>query len=71
MHDDDNTQPMCPIALTLAVWLGLIVSVTGLTRLSQNAAAQAALAQAANRTGISQPSDDPHPIAMQVLAFGG
>ncbi len=46
MQGDPNTDAMDPIALTLAVWLGVIVGVTGLVRLSENAAAQSALSQA-------------------------
>ena len=40
-HSQDNTAGFDPVALTLAVWLGLIVSVTGMTRLSDAAQAQA------------------------------
>ena len=66
----DEAEPMDPIALTLAVWLGLIVSVTGLVRLSENAAANAALAQAASHTDMSNALDD-RPVAARVMAFGG
>jgi len=38
-----EAAPLDPIALTLALWLGLVVGVTGLIRLSENAAANAAL----------------------------
>ncbi len=31
--NDDEPQPLDPVALTLAVWLGLAVSVAGLARL--------------------------------------
>jgi hypothetical protein len=36
-----ETASVDPIALTLALWLGLVVGVTGLMRLSENAAANA------------------------------
>jgi len=35
---ETQTVPLDPVALTLALWLGLIVAVTGLVRLSENAA---------------------------------
>jgi len=41
-----NVAPLDPIALTLALWLGLVVGVTGLIRLSENAAANAGRMQA-------------------------
>jgi hypothetical protein len=40
-----ETAPLDPIALTLALWLGLVVGVTGLIRLSEAAAANAARMQ--------------------------
>jgi len=42
---ESETAPLDPIALTLALWLGLVVGVTGLMRLSDNAAANAARTQ--------------------------
>jgi len=42
---ESETAPLDPIALTLALWLGLVVGVTGLIRLSENAAANAACMQ--------------------------
>jgi len=42
---ESETAPLDPIALTLALWLGLMVAVTGLIRLSENAAANAARIQ--------------------------
>ena len=36
---DDEAGSLDPIAVTLAVWLGLVVAVTGLVRLSADAAA--------------------------------
>ena len=46
--NEDEAAPLDPVALTLAVWLGLIACVTGVIRLSDNAAAQAALARNAD-----------------------
>jgi hypothetical protein len=42
---ETRAEPLDPVALTLAIWLGLVVGVTGLMRLSENAAANAARAQ--------------------------
>jgi hypothetical protein len=42
---ETETVPLDPIALSLALWLGLVVGVTGLMRLSETAAANAARAQ--------------------------
>ncbi len=39
--DDDEATPLDPLALTLAVWLGLMVSVAGLVRLATNMPAPA------------------------------
>ena len=61
-RERDEPEPMDPIALTLAVWLGMIVGVTGLIRMSEHAAAQAALAQA----GLAQGG-----VAQAGLAQGG
>jgi hypothetical protein len=42
---ETEAAPLDPIALTLALWLGLVVGVTGLMRLAENAAANAPRAQ--------------------------
>ena len=34
--NDDEPKPLDPVALTLAVWLGLMVSVPGLVRLASD-----------------------------------
>ena len=39
-----------PIALSLAIWLGLVVAATGFVRVMQDAVAQARIAQDAART---------------------
>jgi len=44
-HAETEAAPLDPIALTLALWLGLVVGVTGLIRLSESAAANAARTQ--------------------------
>lgn len=44
--DRSETAPLDPIPLTLALWLGIVVAITGLGRLSENAVANAARAQA-------------------------
>lgn len=69
MNQQDNSeesQPMNPIALTLAVWLGLIVGVTGLARMSEQAAARAALAQANGPVAEDSLAFNP-----RIIAFGG
>ena len=58
----DEAAPMDAVALTLAVWLGLITCVTGVIRLSDNAAAQAALARGSN--SASQQIDASQTFAM-------
>ncbi len=71
-HDGNEPVPMDPVALTLAVWLGLIVGVTGLVRMSENAAAQAAIAQAGGRPPEARQSVDAgDPFSARLMAFGG
>ncbi|HYZ61645.1 MAG TPA: hypothetical protein VE650_04265 [Acetobacteraceae bacterium] len=41
---ENEAAPLDPVALTLALWLGIVVAVTGLIRLSETAAANAARA---------------------------
>lgn len=43
-----ETAPLNPVALSLAIWLGLAVTVTGLNRLLQATSAQPADAPAAS-----------------------
>ena len=46
---DDSTDEatgLDPVAITLAIWLGLVTLVTGMVRLSEAASIQAAHAQA-------------------------
>ena len=71
MRNTNETQPIDPIALTLAVWLGLVVSVTGLMRLSENAANQAALAEMSMPSGMAAASEESRSIDVRVIAFGG
>ena len=68
-READDAQPLDPIALTLAVWLGVIVIVTGLVRMSENASMQASLAQAAGRPGVA--ADDIGPLSARMIAIGG
>ncbi len=60
--------PLDAIALTLAIWLGVVVCMTGLSRLTQEAAIQAALAEAAEPPGVPDRTAVLNPVAM---AFGG
>ena len=76
MGDDDHRRisehteaaPLDPVALTLALWLGLVVSVAAVDRLSKAAIAQAAL-QAEQGTPSAAPSlTAPH--SMRFFAYG-
>lgn len=60
-----------PIALTLAIWLGLVAGVGGLVRLSEDAAFQVALAEAAGDNKATAPVEAPTPFSPRLLAFGG
>lgn len=53
----EEAAPFDPIALTLAIWLGLIATATGMVRMSENAAAQAPPRQ----PGTAQPLETPDP----------
>jgi hypothetical protein len=44
-REETQAAPLDPIALTLALWLGLVVGVTALIRLSENANAARQQAQ--------------------------
>ncbi len=74
MHDSkkrDEDAPVDPIALTLAVWLGLIVGVNGLVRLSERAEFQASVAQAGAKTSNRQSVEVSNPFSARLMAFGG
>ena len=83
-HGNEDGQGLDPIALTLAVWLGVITGTTGLIRMSHDAAAQTELAQAAsqaqaNRSGLQENGKAPvlqtaEPAGLfdpRMIAFGG
>lgn len=44
-RSEENAAPLDLVALTLALWLGVMVAVTGLVRLAESAAANARMAQ--------------------------
>ena len=71
----DEGQPLDPIALTLAVWLGVIAGATGLVHMAQDAAARTALAQAVNAptaSELAQRPQEPSPLFnTRLMAFGG
>ena len=48
-----DAQPLDPVALTVALWLGVMVAITGVLRLSEIAAANASAAQ--DEILLSQP----------------
>ncbi len=68
-REQTDVKPMDPIALTLAVWLGLIAGVTELVRLSDRASSEAA-ARSAIQSDALRPFDDAQPIAADVMALG-
>ena len=72
-NDDMNeAEPLNPVSLTLALWLGLIVSVTGMTRFVHHAAENAANARDAGvRNGLTQPIDPGGWAGALTVAAGG
>jgi len=52
---ESEAAPVDPIALTLALWLGVMVAVTGLIRLSEQAAAGARRMPDLEQTGALHP----------------
>lgn len=70
MGGRDEAGGVDPVALTLVLWLGLVVGAAGLTRLSQQASAQEALDEAAGKPSLMSTMDVPWTTA-QALAFGG
>ena len=70
----DSKQPdagIDPVALTLALWLGLVVGVAGVSRMSQEAASQAALDEAAGKPSPALMMDAAQLFAARATAFGG
>ena len=65
-----EARPLNPIALSLAIWLAFVVGVTGLTRLQQEASAQAALDEAAGKPAPSLTTDDAQLFAARTMALG-
>ena len=68
-HSDksEEAQPLDPVAMTLAVWLGLIVGVTGFVRMSEHAAARAAL----NPPNTLPETEENLLFTARLMAFGG
>lgn len=66
----DDHAGFDPIALTLAIWLGLVACVVGVARLSEAAASQAALAQSAAQSDV-QAGPGTAPMSGRMMAFGG
>ena len=64
-----ESQPMDPVALTLALWLGLVASVVGLTRASEDAARQATLNQLWGKPAVNELTDINY-INPQMVGFG-
>ncbi len=72
MRNRDCTEPagsFDPVALTLALWLALMVGVGGLVRLSEEASANMALAEAA-ANGQTLESVELSPFSVPLLATG-
>ena len=61
----DEAKPLDPVALTIAVWLGVIVCTTALVRLFEQAAADARLNPAA---GLQA---DMPAFSVPVMGYGG
>ena len=66
-----GTGTVDPVALTLALWLGLVVGVAGIDRVSQEAASQAALDEAVGKPHFALTMDDAQLFATRAMAFGG
>ena len=71
MDGQDVTTRVDPVALTLALWLGLVVGVAGVPRISEQAAARAARDEAAGRPSLVSTVDDVPWATARALAFGG
>ena len=74
MQDRERSEvagSLDPVALTLAVWLGLVAGVGGLIRLSEDAALQVALAEAAGDGKAAALVEAPSPFSPRLLAIGG
>jgi hypothetical protein len=67
---EEESGSFDPIALTLALWLGLVVGVSGFVRLAQDAAADAALMQA-HQTVATHTPEEASPLNPKLMAFGG
>ena len=54
-EERERAEQLDPVALTLAIWLGCMVCISGLIRLSEAASAQAMLEEASGRdaTGVA------------------
>ena len=70
-HDTDKAESLNPVLLTLALWLGLVVSVTGMTRYLQSAAESAANAQAAASRSPAQPAVQDNALTILRFTMGG
>lgn len=64
-QQESEAASIDPIAMTLAIWLGVVVSITALGRLAQDAQLQAGL-QAAPVQSLSQVGQSP-----QFVPLGG
>ena len=63
VRSEEDTR-LDPIALSLAIWLGVIVAATGFMRVMQDAVAQARIAQdAARAAGKVVAAPQPTPLA--------
>ncbi len=70
----DEQGTLDPIALTLALWLGLVVGVSGLLRMANDAASDAAIAEAVAQNSPStagRTATDTSPFNPRLMAFGG
>ena len=71
-EEREEAAPLDPVALTLAIWLGCVVGVSGLVRLSEEASAQAALDEASGRPAPRMGWDTGQMYSPRaVAAYGG
>ncbi len=69
-RSDQEAAPLDPVALTLALWLGFMVIVTGLARLSESAAANARMLEV-QRAAQAQPTLSIRARALPYAAYAG
>jgi hypothetical protein len=67
---EQEPESLDPIALTLALWLGVVVGTSGMIRLAQDASLDQALEQA-GEPAAAHPMAETSPFNPRLMAFGG